>query len=89
MHNKENYICRVCGFVHSFFPWREDNITASFEICDCCGVEFGYEDCTLTAIKSYRQEWLKNGAQWFHGEYKPSGWSLDKQLMNIPKKWID
>lgn len=88
MYNEESYICRICGLIHTFCPWGEDNLTASFEICDCCGVEFGYEDCNIIAVKNYRQEWLDKGAQWFHKEYEPSDWSLDKQLMNIPNKWI-
>ena len=51
--------CRVCGYTDAiFFPWGNDGKTPSFEICKCCNVEFGYEDCQLSSIRKYRQKWL-------------------------------
>lgn len=83
-----NNICRVCGLEYEMFsPWGENNNTPSFEICDCCGTEFGYEDATLESIKKQRQAWIKNGAQWFSPEKKARDWSLEKSLSNIPMKY--
>ena len=51
--------CRVCGFDCSpFFPWGVAGTTPSYSICPNCGVEFGYEDATLTGIQRYREKHL-------------------------------
>jgi len=47
-------------------------------------VEFGYEDCTATAAKNYRQGWVEKGAEWFEPKLKPDDWDLQKQLEAIP-----
>jgi hypothetical protein len=36
-----SYCCRICGLKQDFKPWGEDGKTPAFEICSCCGVEFG------------------------------------------------
>lgn len=38
-----SFYCRVCGLYLGYQPWGEDGKTPSYEICPCCGVEFGYE----------------------------------------------
>ncbi|MGB7430615.1 MAG: hypothetical protein WA933_22715 [Microcoleaceae cyanobacterium] len=48
MHNKNS--CRVCGYDMKYPIWGEDGNTPSFDICPCCGTEFGYEDCTPQSI---------------------------------------
>lgn len=62
MHD-DHLKCRVCGLVQEQPPWSEDGEVASFEICSCCGVQFGYEDATLQGVFRYRQEWLDFGAK--------------------------
>ncbi len=79
MHN-ESCRCRVCGYLLDFPPWGDDGHTASFEICPCCGVEFGYEDSTKDSAKKYRQAWISKGASWFEPQKQPSNWNLDQQL---------
>ena len=86
MHNTK-YNCRVCGLNQGFEPWEDDGESPTYAICSCCGVEFGYEDCTSFATKKYRDEWLKNGAKWFSPKDKPNDWSLDKQLQGIPDEF--
>lgn len=89
MHkNNELYICRVCGAKQSDAPWGEDGESPTFDICDCCSVEFGYEDATLRGIKRYREKWLKNGAVWNHKHSKPDNWSSEEQLSHIPEKYV-
>ncbi|MFO0575564.1 MAG: hypothetical protein U1A78_16335 [Polyangia bacterium] len=75
--------CRVCGLRQKSQPWGMDGKTPSFEICDCCGVEFGYEDASPQAAEAYRRSWLARGAPWFHEAAKPSSWDLEKQLAFI------
>jgi hypothetical protein len=38
--------CRVCGLDQQSPPWGVDGKSPTYAICDCCGVEFGYEDST-------------------------------------------
>ena len=88
MISKPNYYCRVCGLIQDDPPWGNDNNTPSFNICSCCGVEFGYEDATLNAIKNYRTTWLANGSEWFETKDKPIEWLLENQLKNIPNEYL-
>ena len=88
MLNYENYHCRICGLRQSEPPWGNDGKTASFNICPCCGAEFGYHDATLQAIQRYRENWLLEGAKWFEPHRKPEQWSLEKQFKEIPQTFL-
>ena len=54
---KRIQFCRVCGFLHDkdykdndYFPWGKDGNTPTFDFCECCGTEFGYNDYCLENI---------------------------------------
>lgn len=85
--NKEIQYCRVCGLKYEEPPWGIDGKAPSFEICECCGVEFGYEDGTVTAVKRYREKWISSGAEWFKRKFKPRDWDLKQQLANVPQAY--
>ena len=51
----EKFICRVCGYKLNFKIWGDDGHTPSYEMCPCCGVEFGNEDYTISSIHKYRK----------------------------------
>jgi len=78
-------ICPSCGLtgVHP----RDDFGCATFEICECCGMEFGYEDSTIESTRGHRERWLAAGAQWFEPKAKPQGWNLELQLANLPERF--
>lgn len=80
--------CRVCGFELPEPPWGEDGETPTWEICPCCGTEFGYEDCTVQAAKKRRAQWLASGANWFNEALKPSDWLLERQLADVPDHFL-
>lgn len=82
-----NFACRVCGNIQLEPPWGEDGLCPNYEICDCCGVEFGYGDCTLKAIQASRKNWLECGAGWKYPSNKPTNWSLEEQMKNIPDEY--
>lgn len=82
------HCCRVCGLYNDDFPWGEDGSSPSYNICPCCGVEFGYEDYTVESVKRYRMIWIRNGAIWFIPKEKPQGWNLDIQLKKIPQQFL-
>jgi len=58
------YHCRVCGLRQESKVWGEDGKSPTFEMCACCGVEFGYEDSNLKSIRRYRENWLAEGHKW-------------------------
>ena len=84
MHNKN--LCRVCGLFHEDAPWGEDGKTPTFNICECCGVEFGYEDATPEATDKFREAWIKRGCPWFSKAKKPNNWDLPVQLAQVQKQ---
>lgn len=78
----KKYICTTCGYDQLEEPPRE-NGGPSFEICECCGVEFGYQDCTPESNNNFRCLWKKSDYQWHVPERKPKNWDINKQLKNI------
>ena len=59
---------------------------ASYNICPCCGYEYGYDDRPMLAenaqsFKQYLEYWFKEeGALWMVPEDKPQNWDLILQL---------
>lgn len=79
----KEYYCRICGFNHGSLIWGDDNETPSYEICECCGCEYGNDDYTLESIIRYRNKWFVNGFKWFKIKSKPNNWSIESQVKNI------
>jgi len=79
--------CLVCGFVGLKEPPYDNNNYPSYEICPCCGFEYGFSDTSQGyTYKSYREEWILNGFVFFYGDLKPSNWGkefLIEQMKNI------
>ena len=73
-HWKPVIACPVCGFPGLSRP------AAGWEICPCCGTEFGYDD----ANRSYaelRRRWIEDGCEWFALSCPaPEGWNAQEQL---------
>jgi hypothetical protein len=74
-------LCPVCGY-----PGLKEEPVASFEICDCCGTEFGVDDGGLAGKElddyhtALRAAWALKPSSWFNEEARPANWSLLKQL---------
>ena len=84
-HSQANtHECRVCGYYSKDYPWGEDGKSPSFQICPCCGVQYGIKDITPEEIQNERKLWVKNNYKWFNSNLKPAGWSSEEQLKNIP-----
>lgn len=79
----QKFNCNICGYPNLDQPPRDETGGPSFEICPCCGGEFGYNDTTIQAEQSYRRNWIHNGTKWFIFGLKPADWSLRDQLLNI------
>ncbi|WP_092541432.1 hypothetical protein [Actinoplanes derwentensis] len=82
-------LCLVCGLDHrplpaEDWPWGPDGTLASFEMCDCCGSEFGYQDATLAACRRSRRIWTEAGHPWSVPSARPPGWNPSAQLAALP-----
>jgi hypothetical protein len=75
--------CRVCGLTQDDLPWGIDGNSPNYEICDCCGVEFGNEDYKYESVLKYRENWIKKGMLWFNKKNKPLEWDFEKQFSSI------
>jgi hypothetical protein len=68
-----NFICPVCGYDEMDAPPR------NYEICSCCGTEFGNDD-QLQTHDQLREQWIRRGALWFFRE-PPANWDPWRQLI--------
>ena len=75
--------CRVCGWSDGGVRW-EDGV-GSFDICDCCGCEAGYEDVTPEGARGHRERWLAEGTPGFDRRARPDGWEWRDQLDRVPE----
>lgn len=86
--NKE-YLCPVCGYNLGFKPWKGNS--ASFEICSCCDIQFGYDDfcggradARAELYRSWRSSWIAKGMPWSDvGNLPPEGWDPQQQLKSL------
>jgi hypothetical protein len=78
------YICPVCGYPDLEEPaWDINTGSPSFDICPCCGCEYGYEDAKPEGKMRHLQKWVKSGANWFESDLKPANWNLREQLLRV------
>jgi hypothetical protein len=81
--------CRVCGLAQETPPWGPGGHQPTFEICPCCGAEFGYDDATRAGVLRRRATWRDAGYAWFVPHERPAGWDVLKQLEQIPTDYLD
>ena len=74
-------LCPVCGYGMEDPP-------SDFNICPCCGTEFGYHDVN-TSTNTLRAAWLRGGAKWWSTtDPEPDGWDPYVQvsaLLSAPR----
>ncbi len=87
MHKISNN-CRVCGYELDSPPWGEGGDEPTWDICPCCGTEFGYEDCTLESTRARREGWVSGGMRWFDRKKKPMDWSFEEQYKKISRNFL-
>ena len=68
-------------------PYHKHLGEASYDVCDCCGFEFGNDDEPGTANAStfdeYLKDWQASGCEWSNKSKRPKNWSLQEQLKNL------
>lgn len=80
------FVCPVCGYDKLIEKPYNSYGCASFEICSCCGFEFGFDDVDQGfTFEEYRNKWVTQQFPWFSPQEKPENWNLLEQLKNIRK----
>lgn len=83
------YACPICGYR----GFAENPLDETFDICPCCGIEFGYPDGGLSLkhkrrfYTQARAMWVQTGMPWGWGHFgkpvwptPPQGWNPRTQL---------
>ncbi len=69
---------------HGQPPYETKYGMPSYEVCACCGFEFGNDDNPGTAkpdsFGQYLSRWIAEGCKWFCEDEKPKDWNLETQL---------
>lgn len=78
--------CRVCGYHAGKPTWGDTGETPSFELCDCCGAQFGKDDVSPEIINEYRNKWISKGRKWFNSKNKPKDHTLGNQNSKSTKE---
>jgi hypothetical protein len=62
----------------------------SYEVCDCCGYEFGNDDepgtGQATSFEDYLANWIKHGCNWFKPIAKGTPWDLEQQVATVGRR---
>lgn len=84
MLNDLTYRCPVCGYPGLDEPPYDEHGCASYNICPCCGTEFGYDDNNI-AHAELRKRWISSGMRWWSKTTpKPADWDAERQLRDVP-----
>ena len=82
-HDQIHAFCKVCGYDPGYPPWGLDGDQPTNDICNCCGVEWGYEDTAPSSIINFRERWIAEGAPWDDPEIPDDGLTTGERLANI------
>lgn len=77
------YLCPVCGYGELREAPYNQRGYGSDEICVCCGFQFGCDDFPdkEEAFIKWRNNWIKDGYQWFSKRTKPPvRWNAKEQI---------
>ncbi|WP_340113320.1 hypothetical protein [Maribellus mangrovi] len=81
-------ICPVCGWDKLIQPPYNIYNEPSYEICFCCGFEFGFTDANSGySFIEWRKKWIESSYKfYFPKNHIPEDWGQDmaiKQLENV------
>ncbi|MGG0821641.1 hypothetical protein ABE099_02090 [Paenibacillus turicensis] len=83
------YYCLVCNYDGLDEAPYSDVGTPSYEICPCCGFQYGYHDDDENDEKEkhyieWRQKWIKDDYRWRDESTLPSAdWDPVEQLKRM------
>jgi hypothetical protein len=80
------HTCLVCGFPGLLAAPRAKNGGGSFEICPCCGYQFGVsDDDRHIAPAQWRAQWQRDGMKWASRQPTPKNWDAARQFQEFLK----
>ena len=83
MDSSGTFTCPVCGFEGLDEAPYDALGCASYDICPCCGIEFGYDDASR-AHEELRAAWVDRGMPWWSRSRKPPvHWDPAEQLRRL------
>jgi uncharacterized protein (DUF983 family) len=72
------HTCPVCFYGALAFDPADQN----YDICHCCGTEFGVEDAGGFSYEEIRAKWVAAGSRWFSSVvHPPVNWDAVEQLL--------
>ncbi|HSI13899.1 MAG TPA: hypothetical protein VK961_17770 [Chthoniobacter sp.] len=79
------HTCPVCGWPELHEPPRSASGAASFELCPCCGFEFGFDDDDQgLTYEQARTRWIAGGMKWWSSSRPaPAEWNASRQLARV------
>lgn len=80
------YTCPVCGFPGLGEPARTEGGGGSYEICEACGFEFGFDDDSEGySYEAWRLRWIARGMPWDSAGIRPApdGWDPAVSLRGV------
>jgi transcription elongation factor Elf1 len=76
------YTCLVCGYPDLTRPYG-DFLHPTYEICPCCGYQYGYDDHYRSPI-NWRTAWIEeDGMRWWAHGGPPGNWDPHRQLTRL------
>ncbi|PST17389.1 hypothetical protein C7U60_20185 [Mesorhizobium plurifarium] len=80
MVSKLAFPCPVCGYPHLDEPPYDSTGCPTYNICPCCGTEFGYDDASVSH-NVLRSQWINRGMTWWSKHVDPpKDWDPNTQL---------
>jgi hypothetical protein len=82
------HTCPVCAYPKLEEAPRSKSGGGSYEICPCCGFQFGVDDDDKgLSYEEARERWIAKGMIWrSKGQKAPAKWDAAKQLATLSKK---
>jgi hypothetical protein len=80
LNSDDKHTCPVCGYAGLDEAPYDEFGCSSYDICPCCGTEFGYDDSSV-AHDDLRKKWVSNGMPWWSKHLTaPSDWDPIEQM---------
>lgn len=79
------HVCLVCGYDGLEEPPRGASGGGSYELCPCCGYQYGVDDDDRgISPEQARESWMQRGMPWHSKSRKaPVGWDAQSQLARL------
>ena len=89
----DSLVCPCCGYDRlDEPPYLDDKLTrGSYEVCSCCGFEYGFHDFSEGySFKGWQEKWISEGFNFSTQNEQPEKWNrkiMEAQLKNIEKAY--